>query len=345
MTSPDQSDDHGAVAPDVTVIVVNYNAGKWLERCLDALLLQTFRGFDVIVVDNASDDDSLDRAVRHLSDPRIRVERLAGNTGFAAGNNRAASLTGSAWIALLNPDAFPEPDWLAGLMAATKRYPDVAMFGSTQLSALADGKLDGAGDQYLFAGLPWRGGYGAPVADLPPEGEVFAPCAAAALYRRDAFDAVDGFDERYFCYVEDIDLAFRLRLAGGRCLQVRDAVIRHVGGGTGGNAGGASDFARYHGTRNLIWTFVKCMPAPLFWPLLPVHAACVLVLCVRALLRGRPWPVWRGAAAAIAGLAPVLAQRRGVQRARSASTGAIARALCWSIPRYLARSAFTRPLE
>jgi len=296
------------------------------------------------VVDNASADDSLAGAAHALADPRLRLDRLSDNIGFAAANNRAAAACRSAWIALLNPDAFPEPGWLAALLAAARRYPDVAMFGSTQLAALQAGRLDGAGDQYLFAGLPWRGGYGAPTAALPPEGEVFAPCAAAALYRRDAFAAAGGFDQRYFCYVEDVDLAFRLRLAGARCVQVRDAVVRHVGGGTSGNGGGASDFARYHGTRNLIWTFVKCMPAPLFWPLLPVHAACVLVLCVRALLRGRPRPVWRGVAAAIGGLAPVIAQRRRVQSTRAASSGAIARVLCWSVPRYLARAAFTRPL-
>lgn len=326
--------------PTVTVIVVNHNAGAWLDRCLDALLRQTDADFDVVLVDNASRDDSLDRAGRHLVDSRLRLVRLDANIGFAAANNRAVAMTGATWIALLNPDAVPAPDWLARLVAATGRHPDVAAFGSTQLAALEEGRLDGAGDQYLFAGLPWRGGHGAPEAEKPAEGEVFSPCAAAALYRRDAFTAAGGFDERFFCYVEDVDLAFRLRLAGERCVQVPDAVVRHVGGASGGG----SDFARFHGVRNLIWTFVKCMPGPLFWPLLPVHVAVVAALWLRALLRGRPGPVGRGIAAALTGLGPSFAERRRIQRARVASAGAIARAVCWSLPRYRRRAAFTRPL-
>jgi GT2 family glycosyltransferase len=339
---PDRSDG----TPGVTVIVVNYNAGPWLARCLDALLAQSTGGFDVIVVDNASTDDSLALSAGALADLRVRLERLGANTGFAAANNQAAALTQATWIALLNPDAFPDPDWLERLLDATRRYPDVAMFGSTQIDAADHSRLDGAGDQYLFAGLPWRGGYGAPVAETPPEGEVFSPCAAAALYRRDAFAAAGGFDERYFCYIEDVDLAFRLRLAGERCIQVPDARVQHVGGGSGGTArAGVSDFARFHGTRNLVWTFVKCMPGGLFWLLLPVHAAFLMALCLRASLRGRSGPVWRGVGAALAGLSAAFASRRKIQRARTATARDIAQALCWSLPRYLRRDAFTRPMR
>ena len=260
-----------------------------------------------------------------------------------AGFDRAVAMTAATWIALLNPDAFPESDWLARLMAATRRHPGAAMFGSTQLDASDDRRLDGAGDQYLFAGMPWRGGYGAPVGKMPSEGEVFSPCAAAALYRRDAFVAVGGFDERYFCYVEDVDLAFRLRLAGERCVQVTDARVHHVGGASSDSGDGGSDFARFHGTRNLVWTFVKCMPGGLFWPLLPIHAAFLMALCLRAALRGRLGPVRRGVGAAIAGLPAAFSQRRRIQHARTATTRDIARVLCWSLPRYLRRDAFTRP--
>ena len=99
-------------------------------------------------------------------------------------------------------------------MAATRRHPDVVMFGSTQIDVLDQRRLDGVGDHYLVTGLPWRGGHGWSVNELPAEGEVFAPCAAACLIRADAFREANGFDERFFCYVEDIDLAFRLRLGG-----------------------------------------------------------------------------------------------------------------------------------
>jgi N-acetylglucosaminyl-diphospho-decaprenol L-rhamnosyltransferase len=120
--------------------------------------------------------------------------------------------------------------------------------------------------------------------------------------------------------------------------------VHHVGGGSSGDAtAGASDFARFHGMRNLIWTFVKCMPGALFWLLLPAHAACVAGLCLRALLRDRPGPVWRGAGAALGGLPYAFAQRRRIQRTRVATSRDIAQALSWSLPRYLRRAAFTRP--
>jgi N-acetylglucosaminyl-diphospho-decaprenol L-rhamnosyltransferase len=293
----------------------------------------------VIVVDNASIDDSVQRAAGALDDPRLRLIALSDNIGFAAANNRAIAMTAAPWVALLNPDAFPQGDWLAQLMAATRRHPDAVMFGSTQLNAQNPALLEGAGDQYLFSGLPWRGGYGAPAETLPAEGGVFTPCAAAALYRRDAFDAVGGFDESYFCYVEDVDLGFRLRLAGGHCIQVRDAVVHHVGGGSGGS----NDFALFHGMRNLVWTFVKDMPGALFWLLLPVHAATLAALCLHALVRRRSPAVWHGVGAALAGLPAVWAARRRVQRARIASTRSIAQAVCWSPGRYFRRAAFTLP--
>ena len=96
--------------------------------------------------------------------------------------------------------------------------------------------------------------------------EVFAACAAAALYRRDAFEALGGFEERFFCYYEDVDLGFRLRLAGGRCVLEPRAIVRHVGSASSGQVSG---FAEYHGTRNRLWTFLRDMPTALMPIALP----------------------------------------------------------------------------
>jgi len=89
--------------------------------------------------------------------------------------------------------------------------------------------FDGTGDAYSALGVAWRGNHGRSSQEFVPEGETFAPCAAAALYRTDAFRRAGGFDERFICYYEDVDLAFRLRLCGGRCIQVPDAGVHHVG--------------------------------------------------------------------------------------------------------------------
>jgi GT2 family glycosyltransferase len=314
--------------PRVSVLIVNFNSGPWLERCLSALGRQTMADFHAVVLDNASSDDSLARARAASGDPRIRFESSRENVGFAAGNNAAAALARAPLIATLNPDAVPAPDWLERLLAAAAAHPEVAMFGSTQRAAVDPQRFDGIGDAYLALGLPWRAGFGRAARALPPRFATFAPCAAAALYRRDGFTALGGFDARYFCYVEDVDLAFRWRLMGGRALQVSDAVVDHAGGASA--AGAASGFAAYHGMRNLIWTFVKNMPGPLFWPLLPGHVALVALLMLRALVRGQARPVARGVAHALAGLPAVWATRRRLQASRRASAVAIAAALNWA---------------
>ena len=306
----------------VTVAIVNYNSGPYLARCLAALEAQTFRDFTVIVVDNASKDESL-QALDRLPEG-WQALRLRENIGFAAGNNRAIAMAGSPWIATLNPDAFAEPDWLAQLMRATKRNPDAAAFGSLQVDANRPDRLDGAGDAYNAAGLPWRGAFGQPMASNCREGEVASPCAAAALYHRETMLAVGAFDEDFFCYGEDVDLGLRLRLAGHRSIQLTNAVVRHVGGGSGG---GQSRFARYHGVRNRLWLFVKDMPGPLFWPMLPVHLAMTLMLAVRSAIK-RELPVFFEAIRdSLRGIPLVFAKRREIQRSRS---GSLLPVLCWS---------------
>ncbi len=104
--------------------------------------------------------------------------------------------------------------------------------------------------------------------DPEPEREVFSACAAAALYRRDVFEALGGLDEDFFCYMEDVDLGFRLRLAGWGCTYVPTAVVHHVGSATSGRR---SHFTTYHGHRNLVWVFFKNMPGALLWLYLPQH--------------------------------------------------------------------------
>ena len=214
------------------VIVVNYNAGPHLKRCLESLSQQSFSSFEVVVIDNASTDNSLENALP--DNPRFKLIRIDDNIGFAAANNLGAKDCPATWLATLNPDAVTEPNWLEVLLDAARRFPDITMFGSTQIDANDPNTLDGSGDAYFTFGLAWRGNHGHPVSDLPDEGETFSPCAAAAFYKTSVFQDAGGFDERFFCYLEDVDLGFRLRLKGERCIQVKDAVVHHVGSALAG---------------------------------------------------------------------------------------------------------------
>lgn len=299
--------------PRIAVVVVNYNSGAYLARCMTALAAQTVAPERVVVVDNASSDDS---AVQLAVDwPGVELVNAGGNLGFAAANNLAVhSLGDIEWVALLNPDAFPEPGWLAALARATREHPDCGFFASRLLAADGGDTIDGTGDVYHVSGLVWRRDHGRRSAETrPAAGEVFAACAAAALYRRDAFLGVGGFDERFFCYLEDVDLAFRLRLAGYAGRYVPDAVATHVGSGTTGRH---SAFSLYHGHRNLVWTYCKNMPALLFWLYLPQHLLLNLVSVLWFALRGQGRTLALAKWHALRGLPPILRDRLCVQAAR-----------------------------
>lgn len=320
------------------IIVVTYNSARFLARQRAALDALTERDWELIVLDNASAPDQ--RPDRDKLSTNAKIIQNETNLGFAEGNNVAARATNAPYLVFLNPDAFPKPDWLAQLVAAAERYPEAAAIGSTQVRADAEHILDGTGDVLHASGLAYRSNYGKPRAP-PPLGESFGACAAAMLVRRAAFEAVGGFDARYFCFFEDVDLSFRLRLVGWRIVQSPDAIVAHVGGGSTAS----SAFAEFHGARNRLWTFVKCMPAPLFWPLLLPHMLTTALVATLALVTGRGVAAWRGLLAGYAGLGPIWRARRDVQAKRQARTAHIAAALAWNPLVLFGRRPVIRPLR
>jgi GT2 family glycosyltransferase len=299
----------------VAVLIVNWNAGAYLGTALAALAKQRRPADRILVVDNASTDGSREIVAQT---PGIELIALDENVGFAAGNNIAAAAAADCdWLAFLNPDAFPEPEWLERMLRAVEEHPGFAMFASDLRLASDPSRLDGAGDAYHVSGLPWRIGHGerAPTDHVEPH-EVFSPCAAAALVRRDSFNDVQGFDASFFCYLEDVDLAFRLRLLGHRCLYVPGAVVCHVGSAT---TGVRSAFATYHGHRNLVWAWVKNMPGWRVWLYAPQHVLLTLVSLVRFTAIHHGKTIVRAKVDAVAGLGRALSERRKVQRTRTAA--------------------------
>ena len=300
----------------VVVVIVNANAGSLLAQTLTALAAQTRAPDRTMVVDNASRDGSADGLEERFTD--IEVVRLEENLGFAGANNLAVQEASDCeWIALLNPDAFPEPEWLEQVLAAAEERPDYSFFANRMVMAADPGRLDATGDLVHVSGIAWPRDHGTPSSSARPGDEVFSASAAAALYRRDAFVGVGGFDERFFCYFEDVDLGFRLRLAGHRCWYVPTAVVSHVGASTSGRE---SDFFLYHTHRNVVWTYVKNMPSPLFWLYLPQHVLFNVLVLIAYTRLGRARLVLRAKGDALRGLPAVLRERRVVQGQRVASS-------------------------
>ena len=293
-------------APTVSVIIVAYQSKPVLTRCLRQLKAQTFTDFEIVLADNGSVDGAAKVAAR--ADPSIVFLDNGENLGFAQANNRAARVARGRWLALLNPDAFAEGDWLERLMAAVQEHPDTACFSSLQFAADDLTLLDGAGDAMTLMGLPYRMGHRKPRPPSIPAGEVFGPCGAAMLVERETFLELGGFEARFFSYCEDADFGYRLRLTGGRTRLVPDAVVAHVGSST---LGARSHFALFHGFRNRLWCFARNTPGPLMPLALPLHVVATALLFAGCVFRGEAGPAWRGLVEGVRGFGRMRREQAG----------------------------------
>lgn len=317
---------------NVAVLIVNWKSSAMLLRCLECIAKQESVKPDIFVLENGSDDSLAEVYCGRF--PDVQFYKSEKNIGFAAGNNLLfKKAKGYEWVALVNPDAFLETDWLSKMISAAVAHPEYMFFASRLVQNANRKILDGDGDTMHLSGWAWRKGNCEPVPhDVIKPYEVFSACAAAALYQRHVFESLGGFDEDFFCYFEDVDLGFRMRLAGHRCLFVPDAVAYHVGAATTGDRHG--DFAVYHGHRNMVWTYVKNMPGVLFWLLLPAHIVVNIVTIVWFSLRGQTRVILKAKWDALRGIYSMWQKRHAIQRERVASVSEI-----WKI---LDRSFFPR---
>jgi GT2 family glycosyltransferase len=212
-----------------SVVVPNFNGRRWLPGCLDSLAAQTLAPTEVVVVDNGSSDGS---AALASGRPGVRVVELGRNLGFAAAANRGIGTVETESVALVNTDVVLAADWLERMQAALGSAPDVGAVACKMVDLEDPSVLYDAGDVLRRDGVcEQRGRFERDDGSFDEPGEVFAASAGAALYRRGAVLDVGGFDERFFLYLEDVDLGLRLRLAGWRC-RYEPAVARHAGEGS-----------------------------------------------------------------------------------------------------------------
>jgi GT2 family glycosyltransferase len=302
----------------IGVIIINYNSSIYLEKALHALAGQSYQPTQVIVFDNNS-IESLPQCIETTSLP-MKVIISPSNLGFAAGNNQAIESLHPEinWVALLNPDAYPHKDWLLEMVKAIQKHPEYTFMGSKLICERNPKLLDGTGDIYHISGKAWRMNHRKPLNKAPVElQELFSPCAAAALYHRDAYKAVQGFDERFFCYYEDIDLAFRLWLSGFKGCYVPNAIAEHTGSVTTRRH---SDFYTYHGHRNLVWTYFKNMPTLLLIISLPLHLLLNIVTIFLFIKRGQGSIILKSKRDALKDLRRILIQRKHIQKNRKLSS-------------------------
>jgi GT2 family glycosyltransferase len=282
-----------------------WNGEGWLPGCLGSVAAQTHPADEVIVVDNGSEDRSRELAAELC--PRARVLALGRNTGFAYAANRGIEAAGADAVALVNTDVELAPDWLERLRARLMGDPGLGAVASKMVELADRTRLYDAGDVLRRDGAcEQRGRFHADDGRFDAPGEVFAACAGAALYRRAAVLGVGGFDERFFAYLEDVDLGLRLRLAGWRC-GYEPAVAAHASGGS------SWQLRRPVGAwveRNTLLLVAKAFP--LRWA--PWVAYRQAGWAWHALRDGTLGTHLRGAAAALPLLPAMLRERRRLRR-------------------------------
>ncbi|MBI5505861.1 MAG: glycosyltransferase family 2 protein [Deltaproteobacteria bacterium] len=242
--------------PRVSVLILNWNGRELLRGCLRSLRDQTFKDFEVLVVDNGSADDSAAMVRREF--PEARLLALPVNTGFCGGNNRAYAQARADLVLLLNNDAEVRADFVEKMITAADLDAEFGMFAACIRMYDRREIFDSTGLLIYPDGIcRSRGWLEKDVGQYDRVDEVLAPNGCAAMYRRAMLDDVGFLDEAYFAYLEDLDLGLRGQLRGWRCRYVPDAVVYHKKSMT---TGYHSALKAYLVERNRIWNAVRLLP-------------------------------------------------------------------------------------
>jgi len=304
-----------ASGPRVSVVIPNYDGAAWLPRCLAGLSAQDFRDFEIVLVDNGSRDESLRFVEEHH--PAVRRIALGRNFGFAAAVNRGIAASRGVYVALLNNDTFVEPGFLTALVSALERSSeDTGAVQAKMLSMENPDRIDDAGDRLSWTGAAEKEGHGQPASEFTRAREIFSPSAGAALYRRSFLEEAGGFDEKFFAYLEDVDLGLRGRLLQYRYWFEPAARVLHQGHGTGIPR---AAYVRLS-TRNRLSIFAKNVPGSLLLKHLPslLYGQLYFFIVYR-----RPLQSVAGLLSFLSCLPHVLRERRRIGRSRRVSAAAI----------------------
>lgn len=307
--------DRGMIGgmPMLSVIIVTWNGMAHLPRCLEALVPQLPPDSEIIQVDNGSRDGTVEWV--HANYPAVRLIELDRNTGFAGGVAAGLRVARGEFILLLNDDVFVEPNFVSALIAVMNEHAEYAAASAVLLFDHRPELVASAGIRVRRDMLALDLWPGLPVPALPDQPvEIFGPSGGAALYRRAALENVDGMEPHFFAYLEDVDLAFRLRLRGYCTLLVPQARARHVYSATGGQG---SPFKQRLLARNRIRVIVRCMPLPLLVRFLPQIIAYDLMAIAFAMFNHQPATL-AGRLMALAELPSLLHQRHAIQQRRAA---------------------------
>jgi len=301
--------------PLISVIIVNYNGKKFLSDCLNSIFHQTYFPFEVIMVDNASHDGSFEYVQQNF--PEVRMFSQSTNLGFAGGTNAGIRVAKGEFIFTLNNDTIADSHMLEEIVRPMQLDSRVGVCGSKIL--LPDGRINSTAICISRSGAAWDRGMGEPDQgqyDMPEE--VFGACAGAALYRRSMLEEIGLFDEDFFLFMEDVDLAFRARLSGWKCMYVPPARVIHVHGGT---TEPGSDISMYYVNRNLLWYAVKNFPSRALIMFIPWIIGRNIAVIPYYFLKRKGKAIIKAKVDSVKGLPKMINKRQSIKK--SISDGAI----------------------
>lgn len=299
--------------PEVSVIIANWNGKHLLDDCLEAMRRQTFRDFEVILVDNGSSDGSVDY-VRGTF-PEVKVVALAQNRGFTGGNLAGYEVAGGRLIALLNNDTEAHENWLAAIHAYSLRYPNAGSFASKMMYFDDRERIENCGFDLSLSGA--TADLGRNVMDGPAwmvPREVFGACGGAAAYRRSMLEDIGFLDPDFFAVYEDVDLSFRAQLRGYRCIYVPTAVVFHRLRAT---LGARSERQVFYSQRNIELVYFKNMPMDLILRSMPQRILYELGAAIHFIRLGYASAFLRAKVSALKHFPALLRKRHKTQKKRT----------------------------
>ncbi|MEF9426378.1 MAG: glycosyltransferase family 2 protein [Candidatus Mariimomonas ferrooxydans] len=249
--------------PLISAIIVNFNGRHLLKACLESLYNQSFRDMEIIVVDNASEDGSVQYVKDLFSD--VRVISLSENLGYASAGNEGLRRSNGRYIALLNNDVELDRHWLENLFVAMEANPEAGI-GASKILVYGANMIDSAGDGYATSLKGFKRGEGKSAEEYNIQEYIFGACAGAALYRRTMLDKIGFMDDDFFLIHEDTDLNFRAQLYGWRVLYVPKSIVHHK---VRSSIGNMSDTAVYYTLRNSEIVRIKNVSPGVFFRCLP----------------------------------------------------------------------------
>ena len=304
--------------PQISVIIPNWNGIEHLPTCLDSLRAQSFRDFEIIVVDNASSDESRELLARIY--PEVHLIPLDRNHGFTGACNAGLRLARGEICVLLNNDTGADPRWLAEVLAAFERHPEAGLVASRMMLFDRRNTFHAAGDLFRTDGTPGnRGVWETDRGQYDEEAPVFSASGGAAAYRRMTLDQIGLLDEDFFFSCEDVDLAWRAQLAGWKAVYAPKAVVYHKLAATGGGV-----TASFHDGRNFIYILAKDVPAEVWrkhWGKIIRAQVRITIEALRAWRGAEARARLRGQLAGLLGLPIMLKKRKAVQQTHSVADG------------------------